>query len=197
MDNFIQALEEYRPKLDEYYRLECQATLTEAEADRVQTILEEAQEDPMLDFLIDEVDHILGHELGLIDEKFIQQQQEKLKSAIEPKWMDHLLSRHTGEPDPLSLEEADLPSLEDAQTRLKQEGLYNGQIDGVFGPITKQAFRALRRRVRDRLEKQGLPTASIDGILQKDRSMIETASQAGKKIDLQAVDLLNLETKFS
>ncbi|MBW4440687.1 MAG: peptidoglycan-binding protein [Plectolyngbya sp. WJT66-NPBG17] len=196
MDNFIQALEDYRLVLNEYYRLECQPTLTETEADRVQAILEDAQKDPMLDFLIDEVDHILGHELGLIDEKFIQQQQEKLKFAIEPKWMEHLLSRHTGEPDPLLLEDAELLSLQDAQTRLKQEGLYDGCIDGVFGPITKQAFRALRRRIQERLEKQGLPTDSIDGILNKDRTTIETAYHAGKNIDWQEVDLLSLEEKF-
>lgn len=199
MDSFIQELQKYQAVLEEYYKLECRRTLTKTEEIRVQKILKEAQSDPVLDFLIDEVDHILGHELGLIDEKFIQQQQKKLRSRIDAKWLDHLLSSHTGETDPLSLQEAEPNplSLQEAQNRLKQEGLYDGQIDGVFGPITKQAFRALRRRIRERLEKQGLPTDSIDGILKEDRSVIETAHQAGKKIDLQAVELLNLEAKFS
>lgn len=199
MDSFIQASQKYLPVLEEYYKLECRQTLTEEEEDRVQEILEEAQSNPVLDFLIDEVDHILGHELGLIDEKFIRQQQQRLKSKIDSRWMDHLLSSHTGEPNLPSLQETelDLLSLQEAQTRLKQEGLYNGQIDGVFGPVTKQAFRALRRRVRERLEKQGIHTDSIDGILKKDRNVINTAYQEGKKIDLQAVELLNLEAKFS
>ncbi|MBD1848279.1 hypothetical protein H6F89_34015 [Cyanobacteria bacterium FACHB-63] len=199
MDSFIQASQTHRAVLKEYYKLGCLSTLTEAEEDRLQEILEEAQKDSMLDALIDEVDHILGHELGLIDEKFVQQQQGKLKSTIDSRWMDHLLTSHIGELDPLLIQEdeSDLPSLEEAQTRLKQEGLYNGRIDGVFGPITKQAFRALRRRIQERLEKQGLPTDSIDGILKEDQSVIERVYREGKKLDLQEVELLNLEAKFS
>ncbi|MBD2078446.1 peptidoglycan-binding domain-containing protein [Leptolyngbya sp. FACHB-17] len=189
MDSFIQESQKRLAVLQEYYKLECQRTLSDPEIDRVQEILEQAQKDPLLDFLIDEIDHILGHEFGLIDEQFIQQQQQKLESVIDSAWMEHLLSSYTCE--------SDLPSLQEAQTRLKQEGLYNGQIDGVFGPITKQAFRALRRRIQERLEKQGLPTDSIDGILKEDQSVIERVYREGKKLDLQGVELLNLEAKFS
>ena len=195
MDSFIQASQKYRAVLEEYYRLECRRTRRETEIDRVQEILQEAQDDPVLDFLLDEVDHILGHELGLIDEKFIQQQQQKLKSSIDSQWLDHLLDCHVGTSNTMETE-PDLPSLEEAQARLKREGLYNGQIDGVFGPITRQAFRGFRRKIRERLEKQGLPKDSIDGILKRDRTVIETVYLAGKKIDLQAVELLNLEARF-
>lgn len=184
MDIFIQRSEKYLALLQEYYKLECQQTLSEEDADRIEEILDEAQQDPLLDFLIDEVDHVLGHELRLINEKFIQEQQDRLKPQIDSAWMENLIRSHS-------------PSLEEAQTCLKKEGLYNGQIDGVFGPITKQAFRALRRRVRERLEKQGLSTDSIDGILDVDQSVIEMIHQEGKTIDLQAVQLLKLEAKFS
>lgn len=188
MNSFIQKSKKHLTVLQEYYKLGCQKTLSKTDEDRLQEILEEAQKDPLLDFLIDEVDHVLGHELGLIDEKFIQQQQQKLESAVNSGWMEHLLCS--------CIYESDSPSLQEAQTCLKQEGLYDGRIDGVFGPITKQAFRALRRRIQERLEKQGLPTDSIDGILKEDRSVIETVHQEGKKIDLQAVKLLNLEASF-
>ena len=184
MNTFIQEFQKHLTVLQEYYKLECQQTLSEEDADRLQAILDKAQHDSSLDFLIDEVDHILGHESGLLNEKFIQEQQRKLKPAIDLAWVENLVRTHS-------------PSLEEAQTRLKQEGLYNGRIDGVFGPITKQAFRSLRRRVRERLEKQGLPPDSINGILEVNQSVIEISHQAGKSIDIQAVKLLELEAKFS
>lgn len=184
MDIFIQRSKAHLAVLREYYKLECQQTLSEEEADRIEEILDQAQQDPLLDFLIDEVDHVLGHEFRLIDEKFIQEQQNKLKPKIEFAWMENQLRSHS-------------PSLEEAQTCLKKEGLYSGQIDGVFGPITKQAFRALRRRVLELLEKQGLSTDSIEGILEVDQSVIKSVHQEGKTIDLQAVQLLKLEEKFS
>ncbi|MBD1859959.1 MULTISPECIES: peptidoglycan-binding domain-containing protein [Leptolyngbya] len=189
MDSFIQESQKHLAVLQEYYKLECQQRLNDTEVNRVQEILEQAQKDPLLDFLIDEVDHILAHEFGLIDEQFIQQQQQKLESLINSTWLEHLLSSYT--------RESDLPSVQEAQTRLKQEGLYNGQIDGIFGPITKQAFRALRRRIQERLEKQELPTDSIDGILKEDQSVTGTVHREGKKLDFQEVELLNLEAKFS
>jgi hypothetical protein len=86
---FIKEVERRLPVIQEYYRLVCQPTLSEREADRLQEILEQAQQDLMLDFLIDEFDHILGHELGLIHEKFIQEQQDRLKPLIDSIWVEN------------------------------------------------------------------------------------------------------------
>jgi hypothetical protein len=86
---FIKEVERRLPVIQEYYRLVCQPTLSEKEADRLREILEQAQQDLMLDFLIDEFDHILGHELGLIHEKFIQEQQDRLKPLIDSVWVEN------------------------------------------------------------------------------------------------------------
>ena len=52
----------------EYGRLAAIRNPSEAEADRLGEILEMASQDCLLSFWIEEADHLLGHDLGLLDE---------------------------------------------------------------------------------------------------------------------------------
>jgi hypothetical protein len=79
---FMQELTEYKDLLCKYCVLAVKCTLTEAEADSMDLILLQAETDPFLSFLLDEVDHLLAHELGLIDKTFIQQQQQKFSAEL-------------------------------------------------------------------------------------------------------------------
>lgn len=180
--DFFEGVVKLLPVIEEYYRLICQQTLREEDSDRIQEILDNAQDNPMLDFLIDEVDHILGHEFKLIDEKSIREQQDKLKPLVDSVWLENQVHAH---------------ALKEAQMRLKEEGLYDGQIDGVLGSVTKKALQAFRLMIYDQLRKDGISVPWLDELLKKDQNVAEILYQSGKQIDSQSINLLNLETEFS
>jgi hypothetical protein len=52
----------------EYARLASQASLTDAEADRLGEILDKANEHPALNLWIAELDHLISHRLNLLSE---------------------------------------------------------------------------------------------------------------------------------
>jgi hypothetical protein len=123
----------------EYLHLAVLETLTEPQADRMEQILENAESDSILAFLIDEADHIIGHELDLIDSDRIAAQQETLQQKLDKTWVQLIISRSRLD------RYAQLPkeTLEDAQQQLQKRGLYDGPIDGQCGEETKAAFRKL------------------------------------------------------
>ncbi|MBC7908161.1 MAG: peptidoglycan-binding protein, partial [Rhodospirillaceae bacterium] len=60
------------------------------------------------------------------------------------------------EPGEQSTAQAGSNDVRQAQTALRDQGLYHGPIDGIEGPLTKQAANEFQRR-------QGLPqTATLD-----------------------------------
>ncbi|MBD2090129.1 hypothetical protein H6F67_09715 [Microcoleus sp. FACHB-1515] len=126
----LQELMKYKPIVREYCTLSIQSKLTETEANRLGAILQQAEQEPMLNLLLDEADHLVAHELDLIDPVFIQEQQHKLKVALQ-------LER---------FKKANLSQTEtvEIQTVLQKEGLYTGAIDGVCGPRTQEAIKQLR-----------------------------------------------------
>lgn len=121
-----ESLLKYKGLVYEYCALAVKCTLTDEAADRMAEILQKAESEPLLSFLIDEADHLVAHELGLIDGQMITQQQAKLKRCIETNWIDQLLLDVQLQPRKL-------------QQFLKDQGLYQGAIDGICGPATESA----------------------------------------------------------
>ncbi len=66
-DSYEDVLHEYGDILREYCQLASQKTLSEADVDRLTEILTIAESDNKLTFLINEADHFLAHQLGLLD----------------------------------------------------------------------------------------------------------------------------------
>ncbi|MDJ0708433.1 MAG: hypothetical protein QNJ46_34620 [Leptolyngbyaceae cyanobacterium MO_188.B28] len=128
MDNVTiqESLLKYKELVYEYCALAVKCTLTDEAADRMVEILQKAESEPLLSFLIDEADHLVAHELGLIDGQLINQQQAKLQQRIETNWIDQLLLDIQLHPRKL-------------QQFLKEQGLYKGAIDGVCGPVMEHA----------------------------------------------------------
>jgi hypothetical protein len=123
----------YRGILQEYCHLCGRTTLNDLEAERIQTILDDAQSDPLLSFLIDETDHMLAHQHHLISDGFIVQQQELLKNSLDHVWVEEiLLDARTRYRD---------SQRKDMQKFLKEKGFYQGSIDGDCGPKTQAAFQ--------------------------------------------------------
>jgi hypothetical protein len=135
----IQQSLKYTEIIHEYCTLASQPTLTEMQADRLEQILQEAQSDPWLDFLIDEADHILAHQLGLIKEQVIQHQLHELKKSLDRIWCERIVQEIQKQNCSKKI-----------QKYLQEEGLYDGAIDGYIGPRTQTAIEQLKqRRTRD------------------------------------------------
>lgn len=123
----------YKDMLLEYCTLAIQSTLTEIEQDRMAEILQMGVEDAVLNFWLEEGDHLVAHHLGLIDEAFIENQQDNFRRSIRQGLVDSLWK--------------DLQSSSKVlQAYLRQQGVYHGSIDGVMGPNTREALRKLRER---------------------------------------------------
>ena len=82
---FSRKFSTYKKLIQEYSLLAAKCALTSAEADRMEIILDQASLDPFLGLLVDEVDHIIAHELGLIDPEAIDYQQQELKALLYQK----------------------------------------------------------------------------------------------------------------
>jgi len=132
----IQASTRYTAILQEYCSLATQPTLSTTDEDNLANILQQATQDPLLSFWIDEADHFVAHQLGLIDEAFIAQQQSKLRRAISQTWIDTLWNNLQNRTKAL-------------QAYLQRLGFYQGAIDGIEGPFTQAAIRAWQQQSSD------------------------------------------------
>lgn len=188
----------HRETVIEYLQLAVKDVLTEQQATRMGEIFKQAETDPLLCFLIDEADHIAGHELGLIDSDYIAEQQERLAQTLDRSWVQLIIGKSRLD------EYAQLPpkTLEIAQTCLKERGLYDGSIDGVCGEETKAAFRRLEKQFYAELKRLGLSKTAEDN---KSRSLdmikaieLVEASEQENTADVQEqARLLILQTWLS
>jgi hypothetical protein len=132
----VQQSLKYTEIIHEYCTLASQRSLTQLQADRLEKILQQAQSDPWLDFLIDEADHILAHELGLIKEQFIQHQLHELKKSIDRLWCELFLQEIQNQNRSKEIQKL--------QKYLQEEGLYDGAIDGCIGSRTQAAIELFK-----------------------------------------------------
>ena len=164
-------LDLYRPLFSEYCQLATCAELSEAQANRMLEILDKAQEDSILDFLITEADHIIAHELGLMEEKNkqrIHQWQyflDRMVFSDGSETMEVLigkLQRLTGQ----------------LQNQQPENGFALNPNDGVVErqtPATVQAFKTAKgtgdrngdvtRQLQSRLREEGFDPGPVDGVL--------------------------------
>jgi len=151
----IQISEFHIKEVLEYCRLASRPTLSEVEADRMAEILESAQSDSLLDFLINEADHLLAHNLDLIDEYLIKNEQAKLGVKLRK----FLISPNNNDSDTSLVWNQDLNYgiqnlSKRLQQELKQEGFDPGPIDGFYGPRTQEALKSFYHAKR--LDSKGV-----------------------------------------
>ena len=140
IEKLIQQSLQYRDLIDEYAALATQCSLSDTEADRIQAILDQAESEPLLYFLIDEIDHCLAHQQGLIDAKFIQNQQERLHKTMDQNRLEQILQEIQARSVNFTRKK-----IEQCQIYLHKQVFYNGAIDGVYGPKTKAAIDLLQQ----------------------------------------------------
>ncbi|MGB3309378.1 MAG: peptidoglycan-binding domain-containing protein [Nodosilinea sp.] len=130
-DGLGQALRQHRSNLIKYCTLALQPTLSADDETRLDDILAQAVDDPLLSFWLDEADGWVGEQLDLLPEETLKQQQSKLRRTIGQTWVDtlwHDLQHRT----------------KALQAYLKRVGVYSGAIDGIMGPHTQHAIESLK-----------------------------------------------------
>lgn len=87
-DQWIGSALAYRPTVYEYCQLALRPTLDQADAERMGEILQRAEAEPLLNFLIDEADGLVARLQPALDDQRLQQQQQRLRVAIDALWVD-------------------------------------------------------------------------------------------------------------
>ena len=156
---FLRACDKYLRKIVlEYCELSLLDVLTDAQTLKVSSILKDAETDPLLSFLLDEADHVVGHLTNFVDVKEVRSEQDELKQLIDKTWQEWLLNK--AQSGDLSLLTPRV--LKQAQSQLKECGLYTADVDGVYGEKTKEAFQRLGRGDRFSIEVNPACCATSD-----------------------------------
>lgn len=188
---FLRACNQYlRNIVLEYCQLSVRDTLTDAQSVTIASILKQAEDDPMLSFLLDEADHVIGHQLGLVNVSKIQAEQIDLQQILDQTWIDWLVTK-VGSSDVALLSEH---VLKQAQTRLKKHGLYTAEIDGICGAETKKAIQRLEQNFHSQLRGSNFyPDLIGPGKEIKTKEAIRLVHTQGMTGDIkEKADLLSL-----
>jgi Putative peptidoglycan binding domain len=138
MDALRRGLEQHRQTLIDYCTLALQPRLSVADEVRLSAILDQAINDPLLSFWLDEADDWVGEHLNLMPADLLRQQQHRLQRTLGHTWVDTLWN--------------DLQQRTKAlQAYLKRVGVYSGAIDGIMGPTTQRAIESLKTAYPDGL----------------------------------------------
>lgn len=170
------ASQQRKGKLAEYYRLSLRGELSDEEAERLEQIYEEAEADPCLDFLIEEIDYFINRRLGLLSENQ-HQEYENQKSWLR----EHLQE--------VPLDET---ARKEMQTLLREFNYYKGPIDGVIGIRSKEAIQKFHLDAQRALADKGFYKHEIDGIFGMDS--VTAVKQFQKTEKLKADGVLGRET---
>jgi hypothetical protein len=85
---------EYVDITREYLQLRATSPLSDAQADRLEEVLEQATNDPLLNLLIGEMEHILGHQYNILTFEWLSE-LENLQSRLQEHGFEAFLcSRH-------------------------------------------------------------------------------------------------------
>ncbi len=132
--NINDQAQQHRELLKTYCQLSVKPVLSDHDTDRLDAILAIAENDPMVSFLIDEADYMLAHLYHLIDDAEIAHQQEKLQTHLRDAWLDQAFQDLAYR--------LQTSQCKDLQQYLKDQGFYQGAIDGVMGQATQKAIQA-------------------------------------------------------
>ncbi|WP_017301063.1 peptidoglycan-binding domain-containing protein [Nodosilinea nodulosa] len=125
----------------EYCQLAARPSLTDAESQRLDELLAQAETDGRLDFWINEADHFIDHAIGLGSASRVYASvNENLKARLREL-------THAAKPGDNALElleelgESLAEGTRQVQQQLAKRGYDPGPVDGVAGPKTRQALR--------------------------------------------------------
>lgn len=91
-DEWLGSAMAYRSTVYEYCQLALRPSLDQASAERMGEILRRAEVEPLLDLLIDEADGLVARLQPCLCDHLLQQQQQRLRGAIDALWVNELLA---------------------------------------------------------------------------------------------------------
>jgi murein L,D-transpeptidase YcbB/YkuD len=168
--------QKYAEMLTDYHKLALDKELADEDADQLDQIYAEAEQHPMLNFFLTEIDHRLNRKLGLLSNDALEchkNQQAWLRDQLEQAPFDH-------------------DHRQEVQRMLAELGFYQGPIDGVLGDRSAQAIKQMNTRIQELLSKRGFYNKSIDGLFGK--FSIEAMKNFQKSKSLQNHGVPNRET---
>jgi murein L,D-transpeptidase YcbB/YkuD len=168
--------QKYAEMLTDYQKLALNQELTDEDAERLAQIYAEAEQCPLLNFLLTELDHRLNSQLGLLSNDAIEDyknQQAWLRERLEQTPFEH-------------------DHRQDVQRMLAESGFYEGPIDGVLGKRSAEAIRQRNTRAQKLLSERGFYKKEIDGLLGK--FSIEAVKDFQKSKSLEDNGVPNHET---
>jgi Putative peptidoglycan binding domain len=128
----------YSEVLQEYYKLVVSAELSDEDAECMDKILTQAESDEVLNFLLSEINYILGQKIGLFSDENIKKYKD------QQAYLREYLQIVTG----------DFNTCRELQKELRKRGFYYGPIDGVFGRDSRMAVKKFQ--VESQLNVSGI-----------------------------------------
>ena len=173
----LTATKQHDELLTNYQELSLCNELTDKASDQLDQIYAKALNDPMLNFLLTEIDHILNSYLGLLSDEAVggyKDQQAWLRERLEQTPFEHR-------------------NCQEVQKMLAEAGFYEGPIDGVIGPRSTQALKQMTIQIQENLSQRGFYNQDdIDGFF--GRSSRQAVKAFQQSWSLEDSGLPNRET---
>jgi murein L,D-transpeptidase YcbB/YkuD len=148
VERLTQASQKYASQLAAYCVLALRIELTDEEADQMAAIYAEAEQDPLLNFFINELDYLLGQESGLLNAALIEDYKN------QQSWLrEHLQEMPLDQEYRLAV-----------QRLLQAQKFYDGPIDGVLGKRSVAAVKQFQQS--QQLKDDGVPGQETFAALQ-------------------------------
>lgn len=141
IDDFDLIAQNYQGIVLEYCFLSGLPTLTDEQADLLDRILAQAETDEILNFLLIEFDYLIAKKLNLLDDQHLPQYDN------QQAYLREYLVQFTPE---------DPAYYRTLQKLLRDQGWYQGLLDGVFGEDSRQAIKHFQASVH--LQSNGVLT---------------------------------------
>ncbi|NEQ97254.1 MAG: peptidoglycan-binding protein [Cyanothece sp. SIO2G6] len=139
-EDLLSATRKHTELVKDYVRLASQPTLSDDDIEEMDRILEIAESDSTLSFLIGEADYLVGQRMGLFNP------DDPDAFADEQAWLrEHLETSRNFSP----------AYTQEFQRLLQEKGLYTGEVDGILGEQTAAAI--LRFQKQHNLLIDGVP----------------------------------------
>lgn len=144
-DPLFQAVKQHVRVLQDYYFLGLKPNLDRQEEERIDHILQLAQDDELLNSLLIEIDDIIAQKQGLTNEESYKEYKDELS------WMREYLIQE----DFAQQQAHDKERCKKVQALLGELGFYSGPQDGLIGDKTLEAIK--RFQSQENLEMDGVP----------------------------------------
>lgn len=148
-DPLFRAIKQHAKVLQEYYLLGLKPNLDREEEDRIEKILQLAENDELLNSILIEIDDIIAQRKDLTSEEFYEEYRDQIS------WMKEYLIQNQHTNDWIQQHNYDRERCKQVQALLIELGFYSGPQDGLLGRTTLAAIEKFQ--IQESLKVDGVP----------------------------------------